>query len=66
MPLSQPVKYRVRTTEKGKKIRLAFTKGGQVLEAKNLETGATHTEREFRAERTKRGARLKTALMQKA
>jgi hypothetical protein len=62
MPLSQPVKYRVRTTEKGKKIRLALTKGGDVLEAKALDTGKTHTEQDFRAERTKRGARLKAAL----
>jgi hypothetical protein len=49
MPLGKGVRYRVRT-EGGKKIRLAF-KGGQVIEAKNLETGDTHTPEEFRADR---------------
>lgn len=32
-------KYRVKTTKRGKKIRLAFKKG-KVVEAKNLKTGA--------------------------
>lgn len=64
MPLSKPVRYRVTTTPKGHKIRLAFTKGGnQVIEAKNLETGKTHTESEFKADRKKRGARLQAAML---
>lgn len=50
MPLGKGVRYRVKTTKKGKKIRLAF-KGGQVVEAKNLESGATHTPAEFVADR---------------
>ena len=53
MPLSQSVRYRVKTTSKGKKIRLAFTKSGRVIEAKNLKTGATHTEAEFKRDRHK-------------
>jgi len=41
--------YAVTTTDKGKKVRLAFVgKGkGHVVEAKNLKTGATHTPAEF-------------------
>ena len=42
-----PGKYRVKTTKSGKKVRLHFTPGGQVNEAKNLKTGATHTPAEF-------------------
>lgn len=53
MPLGKGVRYRVKTTESGKKVRLAF-KGGEVIEAKNLKTGATHTPAEFAADR-KRG-----------
>jgi hypothetical protein len=60
MPLSQPVKARMRTTEKGKKIRLALTTRDDALEAQDLDS-----EHEWRAERTKRGARLKRALMKK-
>lgn len=40
MPLGKGVRYRVKTTASGKKVRLAF-KGGSVIEAKNLETGDT-------------------------
>lgn len=50
MPLGRGVRYRVMTTKKGKKVRLAF-KNGQVIEAKNLETGETHTPAEFSADR---------------
>jgi len=50
MPLGKAVRYRVKTTASGKKIRLAF-KGGSVIEAKNLATGATHTPAEFAADR---------------
>lgn len=57
MPLSQPVRYRYK---KGTKIRLAITKGGTVIEAKNMTTGKTHSEAEFRRDRKK--GRLKHAI----
>ena len=43
-------RFRVMTTQTGKKVRLHFT-DGQVNEAKNLKTGATHTPAEFAADR---------------
>jgi len=43
-------KYRTVQTEKGP-VRLHFTGGGTVNEAKNLRTGSTHTPAEFKAER---------------
>lgn len=43
-------RYRVTTTKKGKKVRLAF-KGKTVVEAKNLKTGAVHTPQEFAHDR---------------
>jgi hypothetical protein len=52
----------VKTTPKGEKIRLAFTKGGTVIEAKNLGTGATHSPAEFRADRKKKGKKLMGAM----
>jgi len=49
MPVG-PGRYRV--TRKGKKkIRLHFTPSGKVNEAKNLESGETHTPAEFAADR---------------
>lgn len=45
MPLGPGVRYR----RKGK-MRLAF-KGKQVVEAKNMSTGATHTAAEFAADK---------------
>jgi len=48
MPL-KGVRYRT-VTRGGHKIRLAF-RGNTVVEAKNLDTGATHSPAEFRAER---------------
>ena len=45
-------RYRVTTTDSGKKVRLHFTPGGQVNEAKNLKTGATHTPAEFARDHT--------------
>jgi len=57
MPLGRGVRYRVKTTGSGKKVRLAF-RGNRVVEAKNLGSGATHTEGEFRADR-KRGSGVK-------
>jgi hypothetical protein len=53
MPVSKG-KYRVTTTKTGKKVRLHFTSGGTVDEAKNLESGATHTAKEFANDRKKR------------
>ena len=51
MPLGPGVRYKVKDTKKGK-VRLAF-KGKKVVEAKNLETGATHTSKEFKEDRKK-------------
>lgn len=50
MPLGPGVRYRVKTTKSGKKVRLAFKGKGKVVEAKNLKSGATHTPSEFRRE----------------
>lgn len=50
MPLGKGVRYRYKP---GTKIRLAF-KGNQVVEAKNMSTGKTHTPAEFTADREKR------------
>lgn len=46
MPLPEGTTYRVITKGKNK-IRLAYDKSGKVIEAKNLDTGATHTPEEF-------------------
>jgi hypothetical protein len=46
-------RYRTQTTKSGDKVRLAF-RDGEVVEAKNIDTGATHTPREFSAERARR------------
>ena len=53
MPLPQGARFRVKTTKKGKKIRLAFV-DNKVVEAKNLKTGATHTPAEFAKERKRK------------
>jgi len=47
-------KYRMRKMKGGGNERLAF-QGNQVVEAKNMQTGATHTPAEFAADRKKRG-----------
>ena len=52
MPLHD-VRYRVKTTKSGEKVRLAFRGKGKVVEAKNLRTGKTHTPADFRADRKK-------------
>lgn len=52
MPL-KGVRYRSRPTSKGN-VRLAF-RGNKVVEAKNMKTGATHTPKEFAADRRKSG-----------
>ncbi len=56
MPLGKGVRFRVKTTKTGKKVRLAF-KGKKVVEAKNLATGDTHTMAEFQHESMKRRRR---------
>ncbi len=60
MPVPNNARFRVKTTSKGKKIRLAFV-GKDVVEAKNLRTGATHTSAEFARDRRKSGT-LRKAL----
>lgn len=54
MPI-KGARYRVVTTKKGKKVRLAFKGKGKVVETKNLKTGATHTPAEFAMDRKHRG-----------
>src|SRR3989304_5914505 len=53
VPLGKNVRYRVKKTKKGKKVRLAF-KNGQVIEAKNVTTGATHTAAGVKRERQRK------------
>ena len=50
MPLGPGVRYRYK---KGTKIRLAF-RGNQVIETKNMQTGATHTPSEFASDAQRR------------
>ena len=57
MPLSG-ARYRMVPLKGGGYERLAF-KGGQVVEAKNMKTGATHTPAEFAADRKKKRKILK-------
>lgn len=52
MPVSPGGRYRMKNG-----VRLHFTKGGQVDEAKNMQTGATHTPAEFKAMRKKHRAK---------
>ena len=56
MPVG-PGRYRVKTTNSGKKVRLHFTPGGTVNEAKSLSSGEVHTPAEFKADR-KRSKKL--------
>ena len=51
MPLGKGVRYR----RKGK-MRLAF-RGNRVVEAKNMESGAIHTEAEFNRDRSAKSIR---------
>lgn len=53
MPVPKGARFRVKTTKKGKKIRLAFV-GNRVVEAKNIKTGATHTPAEFLRDRKRK------------
>lgn len=58
MPIKD-AKYRFK---KGTKVRLAF-KGKKVVEAKNMETGATHTPAEFAEdEKSSKAAKFKPGL----
>lgn len=54
MPLPKSTRFAVKTTSTGKKVRLAFTPKGKVIEAKNLKTRATHTQKEFKADAKKK------------
>jgi hypothetical protein len=47
-----PIKGARYRYKKGTDVRLAF-KGGAVVEARNMKTGATHTPQEFAADRKK-------------
>lgn len=57
MPIPGGGHYRVMTTKGGTHVRLHFGPRGQVNEAKNLSTGATHTPAEFAADRARRRPR---------
>lgn len=60
MPLPEGTRFRVTTTSGGKKVRLAFRKGSNtVIEAKNLKTGATHTPKQFAADRKRQPLRMR-------
>ena len=59
MPLPKGTRFRVKTTKSGKRVRLAF-KGGKVIEAKNIDSGATHSPREFKADRRQRKREIKS------
>lgn len=48
--------YRMVKTKTGKMVRLHFTPSGKVNEAKNMKSGATHTPKEFAADK-KRSAK---------
>lgn len=51
MPIKGNVRYAMKKTKKGM-VRLAF-KDGEVVEAKNMKTGATHTPSEFMKDKQK-------------
>ncbi len=51
-------RFRVKTMKGGDKVRLAF-KDGEVVEAKNLKTGAMHTQAEFARDKKRRGKKSK-------
>lgn len=52
MPTPKGTQYGVKKTSKGN-VRLAFDSKGKVIEAKNLKTGKTHTQAEFKADKKK-------------
>lgn len=49
-----PGKFRVTTTKSGKKVRLHITPSGKVNEAKNLDSGDTHTPAEFKSDKKRK------------
>jgi len=49
MPIPEGGRYRMKDG-----VRLHFTKAGVVDEAKNMQTGATHTRAEFRGDRKRK------------
>jgi hypothetical protein len=53
MPLGKGVRYRMVKMKVGGYERLAFDRSGKVIEAKNMKSGATHTPKEFAADRKK-------------
>lgn len=58
MPLPSGTRYAVTTTKHGKRVRLAFPpgspkKGAEPIEAKNLDSGATHSPADFAADRVR-------------
>ena len=55
--------YRTKTTSTGKRVRLAF-QGKTVIEAKNIQTGATHSPQDF--ERDKVQAHVKRHYQRRA
>ena len=55
MPLGPGVRYRMKKTSGGKTVRLAF-KGDEVVEAKNMKSGATHT---MKPKKGRKGGRRK-------
>ena len=58
MPVS-PGRYRV-TTKGGKKVRLHFKRGSNVVdEAKSLSSGKVHSPEEFARDRRNRAGRMK-------
>ena len=60
MPITG-ARFRVKTTKSGKKVRLAF-KGNKVVEAKNLKTGKTHTQEEFKSDAKKKAKKSMKSL----
>lgn len=54
MPVGKGTKYAMKPLKGGGFERLAFGKGGTVIEAKNMKTGKTHTPAEFKADRKKK------------
>ena len=57
MPVAAGGRYRMKQMG-GKMIRLHFTKGGTVNEAKNMATGAMHTPSEFKRDKKRHGRTL--------
>ena len=53
MPLGPDVRYRMKPMRGGGYERLAF-RGKNIVETKNMKTGATHTPAEFAADRAPR------------